>query len=255
MEESELTLVVPGRVLPAGAGWDWIVAGWRLFMRAPVMWLIATVIYLVLMVVSGFVPIIGSLVFQLLQPALLAGFVIACRSLETGGDFDLEHLFGGFKRHFGGLLLLGVLILAGWILCFLVFAGFVGFSILGAVLTGNADNVMAAIATSSLMLLLGLLVVLLLAIPLLAAYWFAPALVVMHDMAPLAALKASLSACMRNFLSFAVVYGIVMSVLFIIALIPVFLGLLVWIPLVFASSYVAYRQIFTAEPIAIEPAA
>jgi uncharacterized membrane protein len=50
--------------------------------------------------------------------------------------------------------------------------------------------------------------------------------------------------CLRNFIPF-IVYGIVMTVLLIIALIPLGLGMLVWVPLAIASSYTAYRSIFT----------
>jgi uncharacterized membrane protein len=242
-----LKLVVPGRSLPAGAGWDWIVAGWKLFARAPLMWILALVIVFVIAFIMNIVPIIGSLAFQLLQGVFAAGFVLGCRSLETGGEFEIEHVFAGFKRNLSGLILLGVFVLIGWLIVFAVFAGFVGFSVLGAVLTGNSDTVLANAATAGMGILLGLLVMLALMIPLLAAYWFAPALVVMHNMPPLAAMGASLSACMRNFLPFVIVWGIVMSVLGILAAIPLGLGLLVWVPVMITSSYVAYRQIFTEE--------
>jgi uncharacterized membrane protein len=99
---------------------------------------------------------------------------------------------------------------------------------------------------SSLLLLMGLLVMLLLLVPLFAAYWFAPALVVMHDMQPLAAMRESFFACFRNFVPF-LVYGIVLFILAILAAIPFGLGYLVLIPVVMASIYVGYRQIFTEE--------
>jgi uncharacterized membrane protein len=83
-------------------------------------------------------------------------------------------------------------------------------------------------------------------VPLLMAYWFAPALVIMHGVAPIAAMKASFGACLRNILPF-LVYGIVMMVLAFLAMIPVGLGMLVWIPLSFTSTYAAYRDIFTED--------
>ena len=88
-----------------------------------------------------------------------------------------------------------------------------------------------------------------------AAYWFAPALVIMHDMKPVAAMKASFFACFRNFFTM-VVYGIVMFVAGIIAVIPFGLGMLVWVPVAITSTYVAYRQIFTEDfaPAAERPA-
>jgi len=83
-----------------------------------------------------------------------------------------------------------------------------------------------------------------LAVPLLMAYWFAPALVVFHGMAPLAAMRASFTGCLRNIVP-SLIYGVVMLVLAIIAVIPLGLGLFVWVPLFFTTTYAAYRAIFT----------
>jgi uncharacterized membrane protein len=247
-----LRLVLPGRSLAAGAGWDWVASGWRLFARAPIMWIISIVLLFIIAVALNFVPILGGLVFQLFQALFAAGFVAGCRSLERGGEFELEHLFAGFSKRFANLLVLGALVLLAWIAIFLVFAVFVGFSILGAVLTGDPEAVMHTIAASVGMLLLGLLVVLGLMVPLLAAYWFAPALVLIHDMAPLAALKASFSASFRNVMPF-LVYSLVMLVAGIVAMIPFGLGLLVFFPVMIASGYASYRQVFTEDTLPVAP--
>jgi uncharacterized membrane protein len=241
-----LTLVVPGRSLPAGAGWDWIPAGWRLFARAPLMWIISIIVLFLIAIAMNFVPIVGGLVYQLLQGVFAAGFVAGCRSLERGGEFELEHLFAGFTHRFGSLLVLGAIVLLGWIAIFMVMALFAGFSVVGAMLMGGKEAAMDAILASLGGLMLGFLVSLLLMVPLIAAYWFAPALVLVHDMAPLEAMKASLGASMRNILPF-LIYSIVMLLLAIVALIPFGLGMLVWVPLLVASTYASYRQIFTAD--------
>ena len=77
------------------------------------------------------------------------------------------------------------------------------------------------------------------------ATWFAPALIVLHELAPIAALKASFYACLRNWIPF-LIYGLAMLVLGILAAIPVGLGFLVLIPVLVASVYTAYRDIFRA---------
>jgi uncharacterized membrane protein len=242
----DLRLVLPGRTLPAAAGWEWIAGGWRLFAKAPLMWILALVIVFILAVLLNFIPFIGSLAFQLLQGVIAAGFVVACRSLEKGGDFELEHLFAGFKRNFGNLMIVGLLLLLGWMAILLVCAGIVGFSVLGAVMTGNNEDMAALMLASWVSTLLALLVAALLMLPLLAAYWFAPPLVVMHGVAPVAAMKASLAACFRNWIPF-LVYSIVMTGFVLLALIPFGLGMIVWIPVAITSTYVAYRRIFTEE--------
>lgn len=239
-------LVLPSRQCGAGAGWTWIAQGWKLFTRAPLMWILSILVWFVIAIVANFIPFVGGLAFQVLQPAIVAGFVIACRAIETGGDFELEQLFAGFRIRFGSLLVVGLIVLGFSILILLVFAGFVGFSVLGAIFSGNPQAIAHDIMASALMLLLGALVALALYVPLAAAFWFAPALVVMHAMGPVEALKQSLFGCLKNFVPF-LVWGIVMFVFAILAAIPVGLGYLVWVPLAIASSYAAYRAIYTEE--------
>jgi hypothetical protein len=246
VRDEGLELVLPGHSTPAGEGIAWIGAGWKLFARAPLMWIISLVIVFVIAIALSFVPILGQIIVQLLGAVFAAGWVVACRSLERGGEFELEQFFAGFKRQFGKLLLLGAIFMAFGIALLLVFSVFFGFSILAAFMAGDTEQAMAAVAASSATLLLGTLVCLALFIPVLAAYWFAPALIVMHGMAPLAAMKASLLGSLRNVVPLFV-WGILMTVLMFLAAIPLGLGLLVAVPLMISSSYAAYRAIFTEE--------
>lgn len=242
----DVNLVIPGRGLAAGAGVNWIGEGWGLFTRAPLVWVIAIVILFVIAVIVSLVPIVGSIAFQLITPVFAGGLVVACRSLESGGEFELEHLFAGFKSNLANLLIVGLLYMLGWIVILLAFGAFVGLSVLGAVMAGHAEEALAAIMASTATIILGLLVAMSLGLLLAAAYWFAPALVMLHGMAPVAAMKESFFACFRNFLPF-LIYGIVMLVLAVVAMLPFGLGLLVWMPLAVTSTYRAYRQIFTDE--------
>ncbi len=242
----DVNLVIPGKGLAAGSGVNWITEGWGLFTKAPLMWVIAIVILFVIAVVVSLVPIVGSIAFQLVTPVFAGGLVVACRALEAGGEFELEHLFAGFKANLANLLIVGLLYMLGWIVILLAFGAFVGLSVIGALVAGHADAAVAAMAASTATILIGLLVALGLGLLLAAAYWFAPALVMLHGMAPVAAMKESFFACFRNFIPF-LIYGIVMLVLVVVAMLPFGLGLLVWLPLAVTSTYRAYRQIFTDE--------
>ena len=250
--EDGLRLVMPGRVVPAGRGLSWIGEGWKLFARAPLMWIIVMVVTFIVALVMNILPVIGALVFQVLQIVLWGGLIAACRSLEKGGEFEIEHVLAGFTRRFGSLAAVGAVFLVGGLLIMLVYFGFVGFSVLGAVLSGDQAQVANALLASIGMMIVGALVALLLVVPLLAALWFAPALVMLHDMPPLAAMKASLSAAMRNFMPF-LLYGIVMLVLAIVAVIPFGLGMLVYVPLTITSAYASYRDVFTDDATVAAP--
>jgi uncharacterized membrane protein len=241
-----LRLVVPGRSNSAGAGWDWIALGWKAFTAAPLMWILSIVALFVAFFVISLVPFLGWIAAQLLQPVILGGYMAACRSLQRGGEFEIEHLLMGFSKRFGSLLIVGLVYLVGMLVLLLVMLAFFGLSMLGAFTSGDTAAAMEAMMSAALPLLLGGLVVTALAIPLVAAYWFAPALVMMHDMPALDAMKASFFGSFRNFIPF-LVYGVVMLVAAILAVIPFGLGFLIWAPVAVASIYVGYRQIFTED--------
>ena len=252
-QENELERVEPPRGVSVGQAVGWIGEGWRLFARSPVMWIIAIIILFVIAFAMGLVPIIGQVAFQVLSPVFSAGFVVAARAIEKGGEFELDHLFAGFRRQFGPLAMVGAIFLVLGLVVLLVLGVFFGFSIVGAFMAGDPEQMWTAVAASSLALVLGVLVCLALFIPILAAYWFAPPLVMMHGMRPVEAMKASFSGSLRNIVPL-IVYGIVMMVLGIVAMIPFGLGMFVWVPLLITSSYAAYRSIFTAERAAAPPA-
>lgn len=253
MPNDDLTRVDPPRSLSAGRGVDWIGAGWRLFARAPLMWVVSILVMIVLHIVANIVPFLGAVAMHVLQPVFAAGFMIACRSLETGGEFEIEHLFAGFKREFANLVIVGLLLLAGVVALFLVFFALAGFGLVTALLAGDQEHVVPALMASGVAIALGALVATALSIPLVMAYWFAPPLVVMHGMAPMAAMKASFAGCLRNVLPY-LLYGFLMFLLLIVAMIPLGLGIFVWMPVAIGSTYTAYREIFTDEPQAAAPA-
>ena len=236
-------LVMPGKALPAGAGMSWIGEGWKLFTRAPLMWIVMMVVLFIVMIVMAFIPVVGTLAWQILTPVIAGGLVLGCWSLENGGELEIEHLIAGFKRNFTQLLLLGVMYFVGALVILLVFAMFVGMSLLPALMMGNADA-LTAVGAMSGGLLMATLAVTVLSVLLGAAVWFAPALVIMHDVPPVAAMKASFFAVFRNFFG-VLLFALVMVVLAVVAVIPFGLGMLVWFPLLIGASYRAYRQIFT----------
>jgi uncharacterized membrane protein len=84
-----------------------------------------------------------------------------------------------------------------------------------------------------------------LSVPLYMALWFSPCLVVFHEAAPMQALAQSFSACLKNVVPF-LVYGVVVLVFAFLAAIPLGLGYLILFPVLIASVYTAYRDIFFA---------
>lgn len=237
-------LVMPGRKVRAGAGVDWIGDAWRLFRRASVMWIVFMVLFVLVHLGLSMVPWVGTWVGSLVSPILMGGIVLGCRSLETGGDMELEHLLAGFRRNTGLLLAIGIVYVAGEIVVMAAFGLVAGPSLLWAVIRGDEAGILNALPEDPLRIVLAGLVAMALAVPLMAAYWFAPALAMLHDVPAIPAMRASFAACLRNFVPF-LVYGIVMLLLFIVAILPVGLGLFVWAPVLLATAYTSYRAVFT----------
>ncbi|MCL2591705.1 MAG: hypothetical protein FWD67_12780 [Betaproteobacteria bacterium] len=73
--------------------------------------------------------------------------------------------------------------------------------------------------------------------------WFVPALVMVHKVAPVKAMKMSFSACCKNILP-GIVFSISITLLIIISAIPLGLGLLVMMPILSICYYTSYRSIF-----------
>ena len=80
--------------------------------------------------------------------------------------------------------------------------------------------------------------------PLIMAIWFAPALILFGNARPGQALLISLRAVAKNWLAITVNGLALGMVLFVSALIPFLLGLLVAMPVMFGSLYSAYLGIF-----------
>ncbi len=237
--------VAGGQSVPAGNGWQWIAQGWSLFMRQPAMWILVTIAAFALFFVLGLIPIAGFFASSLLWPVFWAGFAIACRDLERGGELRFRHAFAGFRNRPGRLVAIGAIVLAAMIAIFAVAALLAGLGVgamFNSVLLGRPDP---AFAGGGLAVLLWMLIVLGLSIPVYMAGWFAPALVALQGLAVGDALKASLRASLKNILPF-LLYGAVLFAFAIVASIPLGLGWLAFGPVLIASVYASYRDIFTA---------
>ena len=240
----------PPASVAAGNGVAWWSEGWRLFALSPWVWIGITVLFVVIVALLHFVPLLGSVASTVLSPVLAAGIMAGCQAQDRGGELTINHLFTGFSERLTPLLVLGLLYLAGTmvILCivFVIAIATIGMSGSGALMSGDpATATFATVATLGFGVLLAGLVAALIALPLMMAYWFAPALVMLRNDEPVAALKASFFACLANVVPM-LVYSIIGLVLAIVASIPFGLGWFVLGPVFAASIYASYKDIFGA---------
>lgn len=231
------TLDLDGQRLSAGAGVDWIKGGWALFKLAPGAWIGLLIVWFVVLVVLSVVPLV-NMVSNLLMPVFVGGIMLGCKALDDGEPFTVGHLFAGFSRNAGSLVLIGLLYLLGIV----VVMFFAGGSVI-AMMAANGGFTPQSLAHVGPGFFLVILLAVAVMMPLAMAVWFAPALVVLHDVPPWAAMKASFFASLRNWLPF-LIYGLCYFVLAILAIIPIGLGFLILGPVMMASMYVAYKAMF-----------
>lgn len=231
------------RAVSAGSGWNWIVGGFSLFRKNPIIWIVLFFVYLLIGMALSLIPLVGSIGFNLIAPVFMAGFMLGCRAMEMGEELEISHLFGGFRHNTAQLITVGGIYLVGIIVAVGVAMLVSGGAFYGAMLAAEQVMQAAPAQPPGAPMLLAVLAMLVCLLPLVMAYWFAPALVVFHDMPAVAAMKLSFHACLRNLVPF-LVYTLAIMVLMVLAILPFGLGLLVLIPTMTASLYVSYRDIF-----------
>lgn len=236
------------RIVPASHGWLWIKQAFGLFKQSPLIWIALSVSVILLGALLGMIPFLGSLLFQLIAPALTAGLMLGCRAQQQGEELEIAHLFAGFKSHGAQLVTIGGIYLTGMLIIAAIVGVIGGEPLIRAMTEGHPSADSVATTGMAGMSMLPVLVGMTLLIPLLMAYWFAPALVVFGNMRPVDAMKTSLAASLNNVSAF-LVYGLTMFLLFILATLPLMLGFLVMIPLAFISYYTAFEDVFGDDEI------
>lgn len=237
-----------GQVSP-GRGLGWVLEGSTFLRAAPLIWLINSLLFVVILGLLSVLPVFGTIAATLLQPILVAGLLQGCQDQASGGALQIDHLLAGFRKNARPLLMLGLVLGLLTVLLILVLGGLVlaggwlGAGSLGPD-TPLGDGFDPSVQAAWFAILLAVAVVgSLLYVPLAMAAWFAPALVMLQGLDVWDSLRASFLACLRNPLPF-LSYGVLLFVMLLIALVPFGLGLLVWLPVTFGSVYVSYRDIF-----------
>lgn len=233
----------------AGRGANWLLGGFDYFKGSAGTWIGVTIVLFIICIVATFIPLIGGLAFQLVSPVFLAGLILGCRNQDEGGNLGINHLFVGFSsNNVGQLILIGALYFAG-VLIVLFLTAFIGVLLMGSMefMRQISAGDMHSMAGHASNILLVALIALALYVPLLMALWFAPALVVLEHLGAVEALSMSFKGCLKNIVPF-LVYGLVGLVLSILASIPIMLGWLILFPMIVASMYIAYKDIFQRVP-------
>ncbi len=250
------------RVVQPARGLAWLAEGWRMFRAAPFGWLVLVFTYLMGTMLLSALPLAGPLAMSVLVPALSVGFMTASRAAWHRRPVDLGMLVAGFRERVPSQLVLGVVYGVGF------FAAIYGSALFdGGVLVHSLHRTDPGADEAGEGFPVGLLFAVLLYLPTMMLLWFSPVLVAWHGVAPAKALFYSAAAFWLNLRAF-VVYAIALAaLLFVVAgaltllvsLVParttaatlqslIFPAALVVLPILFASYYASYRDVFGVEP-------
>jgi uncharacterized membrane protein len=231
--------------VPAGRGWQWIVAAFSLFKKNPLIWIVLHLILILIGAGLSILPVIGAYLLYLLTPLLLGGLMSAAKDIDSGQDIEIAHLFRGFRQNTSHLITVGGVYLVGQVVISGVMIMLGGPEFQQALRVGvdgiDPASITPAVATR---ILTALLVGMALFVPLAMATWFSPALVILDNQSGFAAMGESVRACLRNMQPF-LAYGIFSLLLLIVASIPFGLGLVLWIPVMVLTMYTSYRDVFS----------
>jgi membrane-anchored glycerophosphoryl diester phosphodiesterase (GDPDase) len=237
--------IIRVRDVKAARGVSWMRGGWDLFRYRPGAWAGFALGWLAVTFGLILVPLIGGVIANFLQPVFFASFAIAARKQLAGEKVEIGDLFAGFKRNARALINVGALqLLAGVAIVVLMdVMGLPQMASSGGQVPNFVDYLKQLEGNEWIVVVgFGLLVVVK------GALWFAPPLLAFHEMSTLDAIRWSVYAALSNF-GALLVYGATLFILFFVATIPWGLGLALAIPVMLASTYIGYVEVFEETPV------
>ena len=227
--------------LKASRGAAWLSEAFTLFRRAPLAWVGLCAGWIAITFALILLPFIGGVLANFLQPVFFASFAIAAYRQSAGERVVMADLFAAFKRNMRPLVNLGALLLLAEIAIFALMA------LMGLPMAASTERSFTlteyvdALKGKEWILSVGFLMT----VAVKGALWFAPPLIAFHGMTTIQAMRWSLFAAISN-LGAMMVYGAALLALFLVALMPWALGLVVVVPLMVISTYIGYREVFEA---------
>lgn len=230
--------LVPGRLTPAQP-LHWIATGWKLFLKHPGVWIMQSLIFIAVLVALSLLPVVGPYLLPIVLPLLSGGMLASALAQEQGRTLRVGLLFEGARRHAGNLLLVGVFHLLGATL-----ARVIGESpTLTDALVGASAHLGLTIGND----VFGMWIFIVLWALLMTALWLAPALVMLHEVAPLEAMRLSAQACFRNLIPF-ILFAVALYAFIWVAVLTAGLGMLVLLPVLAGALLEAWQDTFGTRP-------
>ncbi len=216
---------------------DWLINGWNLFKKKPLTWVLMVLIFFIFYMV-GMNSLVGKFIVALLAPVFAGGIYLAVSNSDKGEPIAIENLFSMFKdpQKLKQLLMIGAIGMTVVGLSYLI-QNMPGSNYEMRYGSGANSNIHDKTTT------LGSLLSSLISWAWGFAVLFSIPLVAIKNQLAVESLKSSFSASLYNLIQLGVFYVIAFLLIFIGA-IPFGLGLLVVMPILFCTSYFAFKTIY-----------
>ncbi len=191
------------RSLPARHGFLWLIASVRIFRSNPPLVTALTMAYMFVIIAVNLLPYIGPFLLPLALPSLIVVLANGCRAIQRGGGVGSVALTYGIQKRRIELVRLGGLHLIGSLIILLASSAIEGGPVT-LVGPGNKVDEGEMLATMARLMII--------AMPVVAAFWFAPLLTAWDEIAPTKAVFFSFVASWRNWRAFAT-YGLAASLI------------------------------------------
>lgn len=169
------------QTIPAKDGWLWVKQGFALFRKQPAEISTLFLSYMFVMLVLGFIPVLGQMLPLVLIPLFSMAFMQACRQIEAGQRVYPNLLLVAFKSPArNSLLKLGVLYLLAATLAVAVSSLADGGTFWKAMMGSGIDT--RELETAAGGMRMAMLLAAALYVPALMAFWYAAPLIMWQDM-------------------------------------------------------------------------
>lgn len=241
-------LLLEPRSCQSGWGLSWITKAFSIFKEQFLLWIGIGVVYLIIMAVTNVIPVI-NFVFAIISFVFIGGIIKGANAQATGKELRFDHLFSAFSTHLMPLIVLFLLYLVAIIIAVIP----VGIVFIVAHVLSSASSINVTVDQISsgtiIALVLASLFAMLLFILLSMAVWFAPALIVLHDIRPVAAMKMSLKGSLKNIGPLFVFFLVGPLIALLVFICTLGIGMLVLIPIGMITYYTSYRDVWTDQPL------
>lgn len=223
---------------------QWLIGGTKAVFAQPTLWAALFALCASLLMLFRALPLLRPLVV-LAAPLVAGALAYAQEQLRRGEPASFGEIFRAVRAKSNALLAIGLMSGAIVAIGYVVVIAAMNLSLLASIMTTGvrAMSISYGGDTGVSGMLESLVNAPMFTIAIGAA-WFAPSLVMLHDVAPLEAMKASLNGAARNWSVAACYLVVLLGAVLLAPALPLFVSALIATPLMLLTFYGAYRDVF-----------